>query len=404
MEGKSMPTKQNFDTDAILKEIYPLIEESLKTRLPQWKRCMSEFIQARSKDLFDIAPFERIYYNENDSEALFNALGLIKKSITLGLRHTYYFDKTSFKPSQAKDETTVVCLCVVRYFLLHNMEKELDLAMIYQSFSGKYYPSIHYGFFKTVAPSKYRHIMEYVVNNKLSQKFDLKAAGSLIGAVKKINTTWVTSYKSSIKSFDDEDCTYVIQQLHNRLKSFMKNIASVYYETYKSKEYMTYDKDALPDGDSGGAYHLTTNDTFKLQHYVENTMEKINTSQVDYSICKSSSDANVKTEELKAIMETIFDKQENIVKIKELLTCLIAAFLQESKVKEINTPRFYHYCIKPKPNTKDANLIRIKDLIEELLDDNSVAYRKRKHRGPTKNSYHKALLSYLALIAIRANR
>ena len=53
--------------------------------------------------------------------------------------------------------------------------------MIYLSFSGKFYPSIHYGLFPKFPPSEYRHIMEYVVNNKLNNKYDLKREGSVFG-------------------------------------------------------------------------------------------------------------------------------------------------------------------------------------------------------------------------------
>lgn len=414
-----MATKKNFSTEAILKEVYPLVEKGLNSGYLEWKHLMSEFIQYRSQSLFDIAPCDRIYYVDSDKEKLLRVLGLTDKEIKAGISHTYYWNKNPFKPQSAKDTVTIIALCIVRYFLLkmgsdnkekiklntnEKFSKDLELAMIYQAFSAKYYPSIHYGFFKVVPPSKYRHIMEYVVNHKLSLKFDLKSQGSVIGAIKVTNNTWVDSYKKEIKDFDDEDVTYVIQQLHTRIKSFMKNIAALYYETYKDKDFITYDKDILPEEGGSGVYNLTTNDSFKLQMYVENTMTKINTSQVSYQLCKQSSDANVKTEEIKTIIEAILNNSKNLEKIKEYITLNIAVYLFESEVKEVNNIRFLAFCIKRKPNTKDPNLIRIKDLEEELLDDTSIGYRKRKHREATKQSYHKALATYFALLIIMANK
>ena len=399
-----MPKRNNFGTEAILKKIYPLVAQALDSRKPQWMKAMSSFMQKRSAQLFDIAPCDRIYYNDNDRDELFNALNLSSNEIRTHLRDTYYWGMAAFKPSQAKDETTVVCICMVRYFLLKKMQKELELALIYQAFSGKYYPSIHFGFFKTVAPAKYRHIMEYVVNHKLSQKFDLKSKGSIIGAIKSVNATWVKAYEKQLKDFDDEDICYIIQQLHNRIKSFMKNIASLYYEAYENKEYITYDKDSLPEEGDTAAYHLTTNDSFRMQQYVEKTMEKINTSQVDYGTCKSCADANVKTEEVRSIIEAIMEEPENLKLIKEYLTINISAYLSESDVKEINSVKFLYFCKKPKPNTKDPHMLRLKEIVETLLDGASVAYRKRKHRVATKQSYHNALAIYFAIMAIRANQ
>ena len=399
-----MPRRKGFDTNAIVTKVYPIVEKAISNRVGLWKKAVSNFMQKRSASLFDIAPCDRIYYTDNDREELFTALGIGMHEITNGIRDTYYYKIAAFKPSQAKDETTIVCLCLVRYFFLKKMQKELELAMIYLAFSGKFYPSIHYGFFKTVAPAKYRHIMEYVVNHKLNNKYDLKKYGTIIATVKSMNQTWIDTYKEEFKHFIDEDVCYVIDQLHNRLKSFVKNIASLYYEAYENKEYITYDKDSLPEEGDSALYHLTTNDSFKLQMYVENTMTKINTSQVDYSICKMCSDANVKTEEIKSIIETILNNKENLLKVREYITLTIACFLEESEVKEINSTKFLTHAIKPKPNTKNPAVLRSKEIMDELLDDNSVGFRKRKHRNATRQSYYAAFSTYFAIVTIRANK
>jgi len=400
-------TKKNFDTTAIIDKIYPKIDSAMSKPavINKWKTCMAEFMSRRSELLYDTMPCDRIYYTDGDRDRLFEALSLTTAEIKESLKDTYYWKKEPFKPASAKDPTTIVILCIVRFFYLKNDKKSLDLSMIYQSFSGKYYPSIHYGSFPVTAPSKYRHVMEYVVNNRLSQKFDLKSTGSVIGAVKSINNTWITSYGKLLKNFDDEDICYIIQQLHNRIKSFIRNIAELYYQAYNDREYITYDKDNVPEDEGGtGSYHLANNDTFKLQQYVEKTMEKINTSRVEYKTCKMASDANVRTEEIRAIFESIFNNRENIPKIKEFVSCMIASYLQQSTTKDVVSMNFYKYAIQSKPNTKDELIIRMKELIDEMLDDNSLQYRKRKHRVATKMSYHRAFCIYFAVVIINANK
>jgi hypothetical protein len=395
---------KKFETTAILDLVYPIVEKALDTNYSKWKHCMSEFIQKRSSMLFDIAPFDRIYYNDIDRDTLFTSLGINRKDIRAGMKETYYWNMSPFKPASAKDETTIVVMCIVRYFMKKKNQKDLDLAMIYQAFTGKYYPSIHYGFFKLAAPSKYRHIMEYVVNHMLSQKFDLKSKGSVIGAIKSINETWLKTYTKNMNSYTDEDITYMIQQLHNRIKSFMKNIANMYYEAYKNKDFITYDKDSLPEEGDGSVYHLATNDSLKLNSYVENTMTLINTTRVDVKVCKDASDGNVSAEEIRNIMEAIFGDKEQLPRVKEFIELVIASFLASSTVKDVNSVQFVQFCIKPKPNTKDPTVLRAKDLIDEFLDDVSIAYRKRKHRNATKQSYHRAFNYYFCAIIIKANR
>ena len=105
------------------------------------------------------------------------------------------------------------------------MPKDAELATIYLSFSGKFYPSLHYRSYP-IAPAK--HVMEYVVNNVLTSKYDLKTYGNVIGAIKSVGKTWLDAYKSKFKSFTDEDVVYLLQQLYSRIGSFMKNIATEY--------------------------------------------------------------------------------------------------------------------------------------------------------------------------------
>ena len=398
-------TRKNCNTEAILKKVYPIVEQAMNQRFKQWLQCMSSFMQKRSEMLFDSMPCDRIVYDEKkDGEELFNALGISSLQVLEGIKETYYWPMNPFKPRHAKDPISITVLCIVRYFIKKKDEKNTNLAMIYQAFSGKYYPSIHSGSFPVVTPAKYRHIMEYVVNNQLSQKFELRATGTVIGAIKVTNNTWLNTYKDMMERFEDEDITYMMQQLHNRIKSFVKNIATLYYDAYKNKEYITYDKDSLPEEEGAGNYHLTSNDSFRLQQYVENTMNKLGTAQIDYKICKMAADANVKTEEIRSIFEAIFNKRDNLDLIREYVTGMIATYLVQATNKDIATIQFFKFSTAVKPNSKDATINRMKEIIETLLDDNSVAYRKRKHRNATKSSYHKAFATYFAVSVINANK
>jgi hypothetical protein len=112
----------------------------------------------------------------------------------------------------------------------------------------------------------------------------------------------------------------------------------------------------------------------------------------------------VKVEEVRGIMESIFENRENMEKIKEFISLTVSAYLAEEEVKTVNSARFVKFMTKPKPNSKDDNINRSKEIIEELLDDNSVSFRKRKHRVATKQSYFYAFNMYMAIVIIRANQ
>lgn len=192
---------------------------------------MQEFIKDRSKDLYDIVPVRRIPFGSEDIDSFFKAMKIDKNEITQCLSETYYWNM-NFNPRAAKDEFTMTMMMVIRYFLLKNKQTDAEISTIYLAFSGKFYPSIHSQKFK-IPPEKYRHIMEYVLNNVLTQKYDLKREGSVFGAVRSICRTWLRTYTPKFKNPDDEDVADMIQQLHGRIKSFLGNIAAAYYDTYE---------------------------------------------------------------------------------------------------------------------------------------------------------------------------
>ena len=237
--------------------------------------------------------------------------------------------------------------------------------------------------------------MEYVVNNELSQKYDLASKGSVMGAVKSIGTTWMESYKSKLKDFNDDDVVYLIQQLHSRINSFMKNISEEYYKAYDEKDiYMAYSSDSF-DQDN---YHLADNDSLKVERLTESVMAYITSNGVDYKLCKACSDENITPNEAKAVIESIITRKENLLDIKELVSLMISTYFASSGDKDVTDIKFITYTVAPKPNAKQKEIIRQKDLIENFLSDSGTAYLRRRSRIATKNSYERCVRMYFALM------
>ena len=388
------------NTDVLVKQLYPKVANSLDRGLNRYKSCISRFIGNRNKELFDIAPCDRIYFGQTDLDDFYISLGITEVDIRKVLEGTYYYHIAAFNPRAAKDEFIVAQMMVIRYFFLKKKEKELELSLIYLAFSGKFYPSIHYAMFPKVQPSEHRYVMEYVVNNELSQKYDLKSQGNVIGAIKSICKTWITSYEKRFKEMDDEDVVYLIQQLHNRIKSFMKNIASLYYKAYEDKEYLTYDS----ENHSEEGYRLVGTDSTKAQKAIEKTMTVITSSDINYKLCKMASNNDVHTEEVKSIIESIMNDKDSLVEIRELVTLIICTYFEQSKTKDIRDIDFITFSVAPKPNSKDPHILRQKEIVENWLEDGSPAYRKRKNRLATKNSYFRSVFVYFTLLIHNANK
>lgn len=397
--------KFDANTDAYLKKLYPKVESVLKTPSGRkaYKKCVSEFIQQRSANLYDTLPCARILFGEQDAQELFKAMGIQKSEVTEIILQTYYGNEPNFSPKAAKDEFTILMICIIRYFMMNHMPNETELATIHLSFSGKFYPSLHYRSWNTVVPA--RHIMEYVVNNTLSIKYDIVSEGSVLGAIRKIGNTWSSTYRSRFQKFQDEDVVYIIQQLYSRIGSFMKNIATAYYDAWEQRDdlYIAYASDSLEEDN----YHLADSDSLRVNKIVETTINYLTANGTDFALCRACSDVNITTKELKSIMDSLLSDPESTVKIKELIMLMVVSYLiygNPKNKKNIIDPKFVTYTIAPKPNAKQQELIRMQELVTELLSENSPAYIRRKSRIATKNSFEKALKMYFALSVINANK
>lgn len=387
------------DTTAILNIAYKEFSNKIKTHTTQYKRYLSTIINSRAKQLHSNMPSEQIYFNSTDVDEYFKSTGIDKKLISSAISQTYYAGISNFNPRYAKDECTIAMLCGVRYFYKMKSQKDLELAMILLAFSGKFYPSIWYGSYPVAAPQE--HVMEYVINNMCNNKFDIVREGNVFNAIKSICNTWLNTYKDRFNSFSDEDCTYLLQQLHNRIRSFMNNIAELYYEAYENKNlYLTYDSDDMSDDN----YRLVDSDVFKLERSVNNAMKRFNTRGVDYKLCKMASNEYVKMNEVKSIIENISNDNRNIPLIKEYMTIMVALYFQESKTKDVRDLDFISYSIKAKPNSKNKYVLRHKELMNIILLNNNEHFNRRRNRKNTESAYYRSLNAYFALLIQESNK
>lgn len=395
-----MLIKYNADTYGIKNKLLPIVEGAIQKQSAktEYKKLINSFISSRYESLYDTIPCDRLLCSELEMDKLFGALNIDKKVVKdIITNDTYYGSVDNFNPLAAKSEFTVVLLLLIRYFFLNKDNTNTDLSIIYLSFSGKFYPSLHYRSYPTVIPS--RHIMEYVVNNKLTNKFDLKTKGNVINTIKSIGNTWVSTYKDKFKSLSDEDVVYLIQQLHSRIGSFIKNIAIEYYDAYESGEYLAYDNDSYDSDD----YHIADNDALKITKYTESVINFINSTGVDYRICKMCSTSDITPSECKAVIDSIIGNRDNIIEIKELVSLMISLYFATGE-NDLADIKFITFTISPKPNAKQKEIIRIKEIIENWLSESGTAYIRRRSRLATKNAYERTVRMYFALIIHNVNR
>ena len=382
------------DTLVISKKIYPVIDKALSTNTNKFKNNIKKFFQDRHEQVYAIAPYDRIFFNQTDIDNMFNSLGIKELQIRQLMSEVYFWDQP-YNPQCAKEPYVETLMCCIKYFLKKNDKKSAYITCTYLAFSGKFYASLHGAAFPTVAPIKYKSVMDYVVNNMLNDKFDLKKYGTVFGAIDSMCKTYIDTYEKILKdpNLSDDGYGKSIQQLRTREMSFMMNIATLYYEAYENKYYLNYESEnedpddfRLPDNDSATALRLT-----------EKTMNYLTSTYVSLDICNKCKDANVKALEIKDIIESILGDNNNLPQVRRLINIMICNFMAQNPGKKVGSIEFVAFTTKSKPNTKVQVEIEQKQIIVKWLDENSPNFRRRKSREATANSYIKSVTMYFAL-------
>ena len=396
-----MATKYNGDTTVIVDKLYPLVAKSMATNSNKVKQAVQKFFQENSEQIYDIAPFDNILYTKTDIDNLFKAIGITEEQVCDIMKDCFYWD-IPYNPQAAKEPYVLVSICIMKYYLIQGKDKDAEMMGVYLAFSGKFYASIFAGVaFPKAPPSKYRAVMEYVVNNMLTNKFILKEKGTMFAAVQALVQTWINFYKSDLKGKQtDEEIGKMIQQLRDRVKSFLMNIAKQYNKAYEEKLYLNYET----QNETQEEFRLTDNDSLRATRYTEATVSYIMTHAVSLEICQKCKDDNVSATEIKAIMEAICGNKSNINEIYRVVNILICDFMRYYPDKSVGSVDFIAHSIKPKPNTKDKYIIELQDIIIKWLTDNSVNYRRRRKRPATDASYRRSVTLYITLIICKATK
>ena len=399
-----MPRMKN-DSNIIHGEIYKKVVTALKKNERKLFSAINKFFNNRHEQVHAIAPYDRILYNQRDIDDIFNALSLNEKEILSMMKNCPYYSVPN-NPQNPKEPITIVLYCITRYYVKANNRKKAELVGTYLAFTGKFYASIHGLLWKKFPPSQYKEVMDYVVNNILSDHFLLKSEGTLFKAILKTVASFLDKYEKLIKADDTSDNEIagpngILQTLRDREKNMLKNIASAYYEAFENRNYLNYEQDNLEDGSK---FRITDNDAARAARLTDNVINYLMSTTVSLDICNKAKNELIRSMEIKDIIETIMSNKENIPVLKKIISVLICDYFRAYPKGDVASLEFVAYSFKQKPNVKDTYILEMREAIYDLLEDSSANYRKRKNNKNRKGAYHRAILYYIVLVINRVAR
>jgi hypothetical protein len=343
------------DTNYIIQELYPLVKAKLDSSAIQSRflRGISEFFNKKHTQIHDIAPYTNIYFNKEDETRLYKSIDMTQEEILAVIKKCWFWDwDPGYRPKCAKEPYVQMLFCAVRYFIEKKDLAHAEMVTIFK-------------------------------------------------AIKKLSNTWLEKYSKDLadKTLSDDEMGKLMQQLRDRVKSFLKNIYGPYLEAAENKYYQNYETDNV----ESDTFRLTDNDSAKASRATEAAMSIISSQKVSVKYCNNARDQRVSANQIKDILESIIlYEKSNLNQVRRVINILICEYLAQSKSKIINSIEFLEYAITPKPNTKDPLLLEMKNIVLNWLDQDET-YRRRKRTPATANSYYKAIMSYLAQVIMQGS-
>ena len=100
---------------------------------------------------------------------------------------------------------------------------------------------------------------------------------------------------------------------------------------------------------------VNLNYSLKLEKTIDKALNRLESSTTDFRLCKMCSDSNVRTDELKSIIDSIMTNPENFVLVKELIRNICTYYFTNGKNKDVTNLEFLTIVFSPTyPNSPPA--------------------------------------------------
>jgi len=372
----------------LLNELYPLIEKGLskKENTQKLKLAVSQFLDRNNEKLTTNGPVYRIIFSEEDANKLYEAIevdpltikGIINRSPTI--KSQWQIMNNPFNSAIA---------LTIRYYKVNKNPEMVNATLIYLTMS--MYPSLHYKYFQ-YEPNE--NIMNYTINN-LSNKFKIKQTGTIYAAL--VDTVQVSdrTYTDDLIRGTDKDIVDYIEAVKTRMNSLLRKISNEFYENDKKKNYLNTESDSFEEDN----YHEADSNIYAVERVTNNVVLKLIVNGPNIQLVNIAAKmSQVSVSELRNYVNTLVIG-ENREQIKTVVECILFLYLFDSqnKVEDIGSNKFLFYCLEvyKKSNTTDENIIKIKKILDEWLED--LGTYKKTQRLATINNFRRALFTFFVL-------
>lgn len=385
----------------ILKDlIYPIVENTFTTQanVRKYKMLISQFFEKNTPKLTTPGPQYLIVFGDADKDEFYKLFGITKEEIVFAMKNVI---KSAGSSAEFKYLTNNPFLSflyyIIRYFTLHHDDKALNATLglfsidVYWSIFTKYFPN------GVIEP-----VMNYTIDN-LTDKFIIKKAGTIFGALTESAKHSYEFHKSKIRTGNDPDCIAFLQRIRNDQNSMFRTISGIYYDNHKKGNAITTRNDDY-DPENPILDDITSAST-EVQATVNRVCMPMIANGVDISLAEAAAAiGNVSVTNLRIYLMKIF-VNERLDEITQIVESILFLYIngEHKSSRDIRSAHFLYwtYALFKKTNSKDGNIVRINTILNRWGEETGI-YKAFKSEG-SKINYKRAIFTYIAMCIQKYN-
>ena len=382
------------DSTILKDSIYPKIEKCLldPNNVRKLKRIMSDFIERNTDKLTTPGPQYLIVFGDQDKELYYELFEMKKQEVIDSMKSVI---KQTGSNSDFKyllgNPFLAILYYTIRFFTLHKDVKALNATLgmfaidVYWSIFTKYFPN---GVIEAV--------MQYTIDN-LTDKFIIKKAGTIFGALMESAKRSYTFHEQKIRSGNDAECVSFMQRIRNDQNSMFRTLSSIYYKNHKEgRSIATRNDDYDPNNPILDDVHTSSTE---IQSVVDKSCMPMISNGIDIALAEAAARmSNISISTLRVYLTKIF-VTERLEEITSLVESMIFLYIngEHKSARDIKSQYFLYWsaALFKKTNSKDGNIIKINAILDKWGNETGI-YQAFKSEGSRIN-YKKAIFLYIAM-------
>lgn len=396
--------KEELKKRKIIHKTTTLVDETIKGKdeiliksIPNIIKSIKNHIESLSSSMATAGPEKRPLFTKNEERRFIDATGIHFDSVTKAIKDCKMISKDFL--TQTNEFYILISILISFYYNKKSIINKIEFAKILNLYLAlRIYKAAFGAFFKYYTPNK--EVMDATIERLNSNRYNLKKYKTIYNTIVYIADSHYENFESLLKEPIDDNITYYIINLYNRIKLMMKTISNLYYENHKKG--IKQGTEVLQSENDEGETYL--NDIENVSTLITINSRKIFLSFISDSICNPKilkSVCNTTKISFSKMTITINSMIKSRDELIETLIKKMLSYYYTTGGKTLKSTKFINSMIEcyAVSNSSNKMILEIKDLLDKLMKKYSREYLETNNVSSLSN-LKKTLFYYLIFYTV----